>query len=151
MSKKNINDCMGDHKPRQRGEQVERTAPWVEPIQAPKPISTPQEPKPWTDNKEDKLPIRPKRKVKTKGVGSNVESQEMPAIEAPSEKADKQPTFKVDKAMLKVFNTLFFSPGQSGTPGEIPWIDFLRAMATTGFAAQKLYGSIWQFTPTNRT
>jgi hypothetical protein len=148
ISKKSIDNCMGDHKPRQRGEPIERTAPWVEPIPELKPNSTPKEPKPWTDTKDDNIPIRTKEKVKTKGVGTTVESQET-TIETPGQQDDKQPKFKVDKAMLKVFNTLFFTPGQSSTPGEIPWIDFLRAMATTGFAAQKLYGSIWQFTPTN--
>jgi hypothetical protein len=67
----------------------------------------------------------------------------------PAAQPDKQPVFKVSPASLKVFNTLFFTPGSAGNVGEVPWIDFLRAMASTGFAAQKLYGSISQFTPTN--
>ncbi|PVH81923.1 hypothetical protein DL98DRAFT_621426 [Cadophora sp. DSE1049] len=71
-----------------------------------------------------------------------------PAPEAPSAQPDMQPTLNVDKRALKVFNTLFYTPNQTSRPGEIPWIDFLRAMTSTGFAVQKLYGSILQFTPT---
>jgi len=109
-SKKHIDDCMRDHKPRHRGQQIERTTPWVEPIQEPRLNSTPKDPKPWTDTKDDKLPIRSKEKVKTKGVGAKVESQES-TVQAPGQQDDKQPKFKVDKTMLKVFNTLFFTPG----------------------------------------
>ncbi|KAE8443360.1 hypothetical protein EG329_001918 [Mollisiaceae sp. DMI_Dod_QoI] len=155
LAGKTIDKCMGDHAPRKResGEKMERTMPWVEPIKELKPKGdSTQEPKLWTDNddKEEKIPVKSKQKVKTKSVGQSIDASAGAAISgaAASEQVDKQPTFKVDKAALKVFNTLFFVPGQSGAPGEIPWIDFLRAMASTGFAAQKLYGSIWQFTPT---
>ncbi|TVY91154.1 hypothetical protein LAWI1_G003284 [Lachnellula willkommii] len=149
LAGKNIDNCMGDHTPRHKGQEIQRTAPWVEPIKEPKPAaeSTPKEPKAWTESKEDKLPVRSKQKVKTKGVGQSFDAEEA-AAEAPSAQPDTQPTFKVDKSSLKVFNTMFFTPGQTGGPGEIPWIDFLRAMANTGFTSQKLYGSIWQFTPT---
>lgn len=34
-------------------------------------------------------------------------------------------------------------------PGDTPWTDFLHAMVSTGFSAQKLQGSAWQFTPHN--
>ncbi|KUJ07127.1 uncharacterized protein LY89DRAFT_601789, partial [Mollisia scopiformis] len=151
LAKKSINDCMGDHTPRQResGQQIERTAPWVEPMKEPKMASVSREPKSWTgsDAKDDRISVKSKQKVKTKGVG--VEEATAPEPEAPArDQHDKQPTFKVDKSALKVFNALFFTPGQTSTPGELPWIDFVRAMASTGFAAQKLYGSIWQFTPT---
>jgi hypothetical protein len=33
-------------------------------------------------------------------------------------------------------------------PGEIPWLDFLHAMSAAGFTSEKLYGSVWQFNPT---
>jgi hypothetical protein len=36
-------------------------------------------------------------------------------------------------------------------PGEIPWTDFLHALKAVGFQAEKLYGSAWHFTPTERT
>jgi len=60
---------------------------------------------------------------------------------------DKQPTFKVDKRAHKVFRTLFYSPLCRDQPGEIPWANFLHAMAKTSFSVQKLQGSAWQFTP----
>lgn len=44
----------------------------------------------------------------------------------------------------------YFSTLQwTSTPGEVTWNDFLHAMASTGFAAEKLYGPVWQFSPTN--
>ncbi|KAF7881482.1 hypothetical protein EAF00_011851 [Botryotinia globosa] len=51
---------------------------------------------------------------------------------------------------MRVFNTLFFQPGQNNTPGDVPWVEFLKAMGEMGFAAQKLYGSVWQFTPASK-
>jgi hypothetical protein len=149
LAGKNILACMGDHSPKQKGQQKERTAPWVEPVKEDKPKADLKElkSKDWTESKDAKITITPKQKLKTKGVGQAVNTEEV-AQQAPIAQADKQPIFKVDKSSLKVFNTLFFTPGQAKAPGEIPWVDFLRAMGSTGFAAQKLYGSIWQFTPT---
>jgi hypothetical protein len=149
LAGKNISDCMGDHAPRQKGQQKERTAPWVEPVKEEKSKADPKDlnPKGWSDIKDDKILVTIKQKVKTKGIGQTTDIEEA-AQKAPSAQVDQQPIFKVDKSSLKVFNTLFFTPGQAKAPGEIPWVDFLRAMGSTGFAAQKLYGSIWQFTPT---
>ena len=62
---------------------------------------------------------------------------------------DPQPTFAVDARALKVFRTLFFVPSATATPGEVAWTDFVHALASTGFGAEKLYGSVWHFTPTN--
>jgi hypothetical protein len=50
---------------------------------------------------------------------------------------------------MKVFSTLFYIPNVTDQPGEIAWRDSLYAMASTGFAPQILYVSIWQFTPRN--
>lgn len=63
------------------------------------------------------------------------------------ESAPPQRTFEVDKRALKVFRALFHHPTPDSQPGEIFWADFLHAMTCAGFAAQKLYGSVWQFTP----
>ncbi|PYI03682.1 hypothetical protein BO78DRAFT_463113 [Aspergillus sclerotiicarbonarius CBS 121057] len=60
---------------------------------------------------------------------------------------DVQPTFTVDRRAYKVFTTLFYVPSRTSQPGEVPWTDFLHAMASTGFSMEKLYGSVWQFTP----
>ncbi|KAF8635827.1 hypothetical protein AX15_000026 [Amanita polypyramis BW_CC] len=55
----------------------------------------------------------------------------------------------VDKRAMKVFSILLYVPSQTSQPGEITWTDFLHAMGLTGFAIEKLYGSVWQFTPYN--
>jgi len=91
-----------------------------------------------------------KAKVKTRGVpqtsepdGSNgeIEGEE-------SQKVGIHPTFTVSKRAFKVFSTLFHNPAEANQPGELPWADFLHAMAQTGFDVEKVYGSVWQFTPT---
>jgi hypothetical protein len=53
----------------------------------------------------------------------------------------------VDARASKAFRTLFHSPNNPNTPGEIPWTDFLHAMVSAGFSAEKLWGSAWSFTP----
>jgi hypothetical protein len=111
-------------------------------MKEPKPeIDIPREPKQWTDsNTKEKTLVKSKQKTKTKGASSEV--QEAATItEMPTQEIDKQPIFKVNKSTFKVF-TLFFSPGLSSLPGEIPWVEFLKAMSRIGFATQKLYGSI---------
>jgi hypothetical protein len=32
-------------------------------------------------------------------------------------------------------------------PGKVPWTDFVSAMSTISFLPEKLYGSVWRFTP----
>ncbi|KAF9139633.1 hypothetical protein BG015_001955 [Linnemannia schmuckeri] len=94
----------------------------------------------------DKAPQ--KIKVKTRGVALTTPSPDEPSHPpgAP-QSVDTQPTFTVDKRALKVFSTLFYKPSSSAQPGEIPWNDFLHAMSATGFAIEKLYGSVWHFMP----
>ncbi|PCH02639.1 Hypothetical protein PENO1_036920 [Penicillium occitanis (nom. inval.)] len=96
---------------------------------------------------EPAIQTQPKTKVKSRGEPTKsaniVEPELNPRID------DAQPLFKVDKRAFKVFSTLFFQPSQSSQPGEIPWNDFLHAMASTAFAVEKLYGSVWQFSPRN--
>lgn len=91
-------------------------------------------------------PGRPNAKVKTRGQGHNVEPARQP--EATQSIADKQRTFNLNKRAFKVFSTLFHQPSQHEQPGEVSWPDFLYAMVSTGFIPEKLYGSVWQFTPT---
>ncbi|RHZ45742.1 uncharacterized protein CDV56_100498, partial [Aspergillus thermomutatus] len=90
----------------------------------------------------------PKKKVKSQRKPSISDKTVEPQLPAENQ-YDFQPTFKVDKRSLKVFSTLFFQPSQTAQPGEIPWNDFLHAMGTTAFTVEKLYGSVWQFTPRN--
>ncbi|KPI41029.1 uncharacterized protein AB675_8031 [Cyphellophora attinorum] len=61
---------------------------------------------------------------------------------------DAQPAFKVGARALRVFKNLFHTPSLTAAPGEIDWADFLHALASIGFGAEKLYGSVWQFNPT---
>ncbi|KAH6959595.1 hypothetical protein BKA56DRAFT_600607 [Ilyonectria sp. MPI-CAGE-AT-0026] len=93
--------------------------------------------------------VQSKIKPKTRGVASKTQDD---ATTTPEDVGftthDSQPTFSVDARALKVFRTLFFNPEVTSTPGSIPWKDFLHAMVSTGFAVEKLYGSVWQFSPT---
>ncbi|KAH8734678.1 hypothetical protein BGZ61DRAFT_442937 [Ilyonectria robusta] len=87
-----------------------------------------------------------KTKAETKGTPSKPEddSTETPEIA----QIDHRPTVPIDARSLKVFRTLFFNPAVSSSPGDVPWNEFLHAMALTGFRAEKLYGFVWQFSPT---
>ncbi|KAK0750512.1 hypothetical protein B0T18DRAFT_480122 [Schizothecium vesticola] len=92
-----------------------------------------------------------KIKIKTKGIfpGSTPPIEAATPETTPTELSPEQPTpptVAVDAHALKVFRTLFFNPGATSSPGEVPWQDFVRAMTSTGqFTAEKLYGSAWQF------
>lgn len=141
---------------------LQRTPEWIEPAKVPKPgtaapdISILRKPlselyfqleqsTERTINRE-KLSA-PKAKVKTRGAAQSVETT--PETEPlDRHRPDTQPTFTVDNRALKTFKTLFFTPSTSSQPGEVAWGDFLHAMSSTGFTAEKLYGSVWQFTPT---
>ncbi|KAJ5169357.1 uncharacterized protein N7500_002140 [Penicillium coprophilum] len=90
-------------------------------------------------------PAPRKQKIKTRG-------QPNPYVPIPEMETsiqandpDSQPTFFLDPRALKVFQTLFFSPGMKSPPGEVSWCDFVYAMTSVGFTAIKLYGSVWQF------
>ncbi|KAI4869994.1 hypothetical protein F4820DRAFT_443476 [Hypoxylon rubiginosum] len=90
-----------------------------------------------------------KTKVKRRGMpGSEPTSENDIAPPPPGSLADPQPTFKVDARALKVFRNVFFDPAANTSAGEVAWRDFLHAMDSTGFTAQKLYGSVWHFQPT---
>ncbi|KAK0624694.1 hypothetical protein B0T17DRAFT_250297 [Bombardia bombarda] len=88
-----------------------------------------------------------KTKAKTRGVASA-------AVTVDDNAADSQPVehlkprFTVDDRSLKVFRILFFDPTAGTTAGEVAWPNFLHAMQAAGFAASKLYGSVWHFQPT---
>ncbi|KAF7590995.1 hypothetical protein BBP40_002189 [Aspergillus hancockii] len=92
-------------------------------------------------------PSPTKVKPKTRGIMQTVLETAADAGEVSSHGPDLQPTFHVDSRALKVFTTLFYTPSRTSQPGEIAWTDFLHAMRSTGFALEKLYGSVWQFTP----
>ena len=91
------------------------------------------------------LPLR--TKIKTRGV-SRSEPAQTGSEQSEDTEPDAQRRIVVGKRALKVFSTLFHLPSQSDQPGEIPWLDFVHAMSSTGFVPEKLGGSVWQFTPT---
>jgi hypothetical protein len=88
-----------------------------------------------------------KEKTKTRKSGN----PKTPATEAETDIPEAQgqawPQFTLNARALKVFKTLFFTPSVTSTPGEVAWSDFLYAMASVGFVPEKLYGSVWQFSP----
>ena len=96
------------------------------------------------------LPAAPKPKEKTRGTPAPG-STELTTNSGTPEKAipNPRPRFEVDARSLNVFRVLFFNPATNTTPGEITWQGFLHAMASVGFSAQKLYGSVWHFQPCN--
>ncbi|KAI1085359.1 hypothetical protein F5B20DRAFT_587411 [Whalleya microplaca] len=89
-------------------------------------------------------------KVKTRGTSNE-------PCEAVNQETDTSSTetstciFKVSNRALKVFKTLFYDNSRDAPQGEIPWKDFLFAMASMGFANEKLFGSVWHFQPTDET
>ena len=150
--------CLDDHN-------VQRTSEWIEPVVEPK-DTTRSEPledlyKPFShlstglDEQTRRAALSEnisttKSKIKTRGVPEAPELNDPTAANEQEEpqKLDIQPTFTVSKRAFKVFSVLFHNPAEPNQPGELPWPDFLHAMAQTGFEVEKLYGSVWQFTPT---
>ncbi|KAF5984951.1 hypothetical protein FBULB1_3144 [Fusarium bulbicola] len=139
---------------------LQRTPEWVEPTKEKKKVLDIEQPLSTfffglsSDERDTKasgrLSVKPtKAKLKTRGTTTEaIEADEAPA-EAMAEVAleDPKPVFKVDRRALKTFRILFHDPAITSTPGEIPWNDFLHASTSVGLAAEKLYGSVWQFSP----
>ncbi|KAI0141523.1 hypothetical protein BJ166DRAFT_604128 [Pestalotiopsis sp. NC0098] len=86
-----------------------------------------------------------KPKVKRRGTPRVAEAEEADNQEVADEAT--RPTFKVDHRALRVFKILFFDSDATTTAGEVAWRDFLHAMNSVGFSAEKLYGSVWHFQP----
>ncbi|KAK2730623.1 hypothetical protein CKAH01_02451 [Colletotrichum kahawae] len=85
----------------------------------------------------------PKMKKKTKGVAAETST---PTADTDTHNEPALSPIRVDARSFKVFRTLFFDPNVTSHPGQVSWKDFLHAMTATGiFAAEKLYGSVWQF------
>lgn len=83
-------------------------------------------------------------KVKTKGQALKVVAQ--PKVNLVEDiLSPSMPSIFVDARALKVFRVLFYNPEVTSSPGEVPWKEFIHAIVCTGFSAQKLQGSMWQF------
>ncbi|KAL8897363.1 MAG: hypothetical protein Q9207_007249 [Kuettlingeria erythrocarpa] len=90
-----------------------------------------------------------RQKPKTRGVPQTAASvmAEDPDGTGTAEGEDAAPIFDVSKRGFKVFRTLFYTPSEGDPPGELPWSEFLSAMASIGFSIKKLDGSAWIFAP----
>ncbi|KAF5696500.1 C2H2 C2HC zinc finger [Fusarium globosum] len=139
---------------------LQRTPEWAEPTKEKRKVLDIEQPLSTfffglsSDNRDTKASGRlsvkpPKAKLKTRGTATkSTETDEAPA-EAMADVAleDPKPIFVVDRRALKTFRILFYDPDVTSTPGEVPWNDFLHALTSVGLAAEKLYGSVWQFSP----
>ncbi|MCJ1405640.1 hypothetical protein MMC11_008869 [Xylographa trunciseda] len=135
-----------------KGRELQRTPEWVESVkEARKTEGTevPYEAFAVTSLDPEKSSVtaaEERLKIKTRGPARDTPPTVMTVKQAAM---DRDPSFAVSKRALKVFSVLFYIPSaESDNPGEIPWLDFVHAMTSVGFAALKLYGSVWQFTPT---
>ncbi|KAL8944455.1 MAG: hypothetical protein Q9211_000597 [Gyalolechia sp. 1 TL-2023] len=89
-----------------------------------------------------------KQKTKTRGVPQTSPPTNMQEIDRTRRTEDEAlRVFEVSKRGFKVFATLFYTPTEDEPPGEIPWSEFLSAMASVGFSINKLDGSAWIFAP----
>ncbi|TGO08047.1 hypothetical protein BTUL_0229g00150 [Botrytis tulipae] len=157
LTRKNIDRCFGGHPPRKRGE-IQRTSSWVEslPIKATTKTQQASSTQEWAHDEEKNKFKTKSKKAKPKTRGST-QPLTQPEVQPEAQPENPEPQSNVEHSkvkiphhLMRVFNTLFFQPGQNNTPGDVPWVEFLKAMVEMGFAAQKLYGSVWQFTPVSK-
>lgn len=92
--------------------------------------------------------VTPKQKIKTRGIPA-VSPPQGSGISHQTDMTQVDPKIAVSKRAMKTFSTLFFDDSYEAPPGELPWTEFLHAMAAAGFTNQKLNGSAWIFEPTN--
>ncbi|OAL53445.1 hypothetical protein IQ07DRAFT_562298 [Pyrenochaeta sp. DS3sAY3a] len=88
-------------------------------------------------------------KTKTRGVANVPGNSDTPDWQStiPHESTNIDQSVAVDRRAFKVFKALFHSPNNPDQPGEVPWADFIHAMVTMGFSAEKAHGSAWNFFP----
>lgn len=139
---------------------LQRTSPWVEPSKSIPSEGAKSLHVPFAELELDRRRLteqtttkeepttKSKTKAKTRPVGAAIGPQINDQDADEPGTPDDTSTFAVDARALKVFKTIFFAPSVSTTPGEIKWTDFLHAMTSTGFMPEKLYGSVWHFSPT---
>ncbi|KAI0145568.1 hypothetical protein GGR57DRAFT_506762 [Xylariaceae sp. FL1272] len=87
-----------------------------------------------------------RERLKTRGEAAK-EKPSTVTPETQTEDTTNTPVFPVKKRAFKAFSTLFYKPSTSQQPGELPWSEFLHTMSAIHFESEKLYGSVWQFTP----
>lgn len=137
---------------------LQRTTEWVDPIKPGKgketaPAEAIYKPMsalhigPAPSSNKDVDNDAPKVKVKTRGTADTSLSSSSDNASEDNVQSDPQPIFQVDARALKVVRTIFHDPSAAAAQGEVPWQDFLHTLTSVGFAAEKLYGSVWQFRP----
>jgi hypothetical protein len=90
---------------------------------------------------------------KKPSVATKAKEKTHVAVEIKEELVTTTPTkspptaFVIDKRSFKVFRNMFHSPNSPNQSGQVIWTDFLHAMVSIGFAAEKLQGSVWHFSP----
>ena len=144
-----------------KGRSVQRTPEWVQPPSTSAAEATEQQLHEPFDHlriggglqdqiQDSVVSTTPKTKVKTRGIphseltGEIEDAVRQPPLEEPE---GTVPQFEVGKRAFKVFSTLFSQASHASQAGEIPWADFLHALGSVGLIPEKLYGSVWQFTP----
>ncbi|KAI2471192.1 hypothetical protein F4781DRAFT_387648 [Annulohypoxylon bovei var. microspora] len=125
--------------------EVARTAPWVEPPKAAKKgkkkSNIPSDP---LDQLLDeaiaetkKMSLSEKNKSAAKTPGSDAEGAAAATL-----------TIEVNKRALKVFKAILFrGVGGTALAKGVQWNDFVYALTSVGFTAEKLFLSGWVFTP----
>lgn len=158
---KGLKDFEGQMLPRR---DMERTPIWEEPVLS-KASETEYEPTANIDTNyawalleersestvDRSQPTPARMKVKSRGVAATI--FETTGTSIPNTKEDDDiprtpvlPRIPVRKKAPITFSTLFGTPIDGNIPsGEIPWIDFRKAMVNVGFGAEKLQGSAWLF------
>jgi hypothetical protein len=139
-----------------QGRQLQRTPEWVKPVREKTQPPIEQLYIPFSqlsldDKKSNHLQESsvepPKEKIKTRKTGNSEDVATDAEAVIPSAETKPEPIFALNARALKVFKTVFFTSSVSSTPGEVAWADFLYAMGSVGFIPEKLYGSVWQFSP----
>jgi len=139
-----------------------RTPAWQEPVQLPSPAIalfktalSEMDPNIGTcPNLPDHKTTETKRikdKVKTRGIPAAADPRSI-TFQEPAAKAvhrsDTQQKPKISKKAYRVFCALL--PGTHGVMqqrGKLSWDDLIAAFDAIGFVPEKLYGSVWSFTP----
>lgn len=142
-----------------QGRQLQRTPDWVEPVkpskQPPPQLATPGVlAQPFgglsiddgDDHKKKDFP-KGKAKIKTRGTAASQTSTSPLIPKTEQEEQSPGQAIQVDRRAFKVLSALFHTAASASKPGEVPWTEFLHAMQSAGFWMEKLYGSVWQFTP----
>ncbi|KAL8765327.1 MAG: hypothetical protein Q9209_007553 [Squamulea sp. 1 TL-2023] len=93
-----------------------------------------------------------RRKTKTRGSPCGHSQEQLLGLRSEADFHDTvsaAPRLTVKKKAFKAFAAIFGKPIADKLPGELPWIDFKRAMVNVGSTAEKHQGSAWLFRSDN--